>query len=514
MQTLVKTKKEKKDKISESKKLALRRAVEHPIPYLRKLFDSSFYYFLRGFWDEISTDEFKDNWHIKYLCEQLEEIAYRVANKEPKKHDLVINISPGTTKTIICSIMFPVWCWTKWYGMKFITGSYSSTLSLESAEYSRDLIRSNKFKILYPELEIKQDKDVKTNFRIVKKTGNGLKLGGNRFSTSVDATATGFHGHIILIDDPLNPKQAVSEVELQNANRFMDQTLSTRKTDKKVSTLILIMQRLHQNDPTGHLLAKGKANTKHISLPGEIINYYDFLQPKELEKYYKDGLFDSSRMDYETLEELKADLGQYGYAGQIGQNPVPPGGGMFKVDHFHVVDRVSEPNIVQVVRYWDKAGTDKKDAKKRGTTAHTVGTKIYKMANGKFIIGDVKRGQWASEEREKIIRDTAEADGANVKIYVEQEPGSGGKESVESTIRNLSGYACYADRPSGDKVYRADPYSVQVNNGNVWILRGDWNYNFIEEHRNFPFSITKDQVDSSSGAFSKLTMKKIARRII
>jgi len=96
---------------------------------------------------------------------------------------------------------------------------------------------------------------------------------------------------------------------------------------------------------------------------------------------------------------------------------------------------------------------------------------------------------------------------------LEQEPGSGGKESAESTIRNLAGFAVYAERPTGDKVTRAVPYSVQVNNGNVWLLQAGWNREFIEEHRFFPYSTYKDQVDGASGGFHKVVQKKIVRRI-
>jgi len=123
----------------------------------------------------------------------------------------------------------------------------------------------------------------------------------------------------------------------------------------------------------------------------------------------------------------------------------------------------------------------------------------------------VKRGQWSTDDRERIIRATAEADGADVVVYIEQEPGSGGKESAESTVRNLAGFACYPNSPQGDKPHRADPYSVQVNYGNVRLLRGDWNREYIEEFRYFPFSTYKDQVDASSGAFTKLVGKRQVR---
>jgi len=465
----------------------------------------SLYFFMQEFWNEVSNDTFKPNWHLKLFCDELQTIAERVAQNKPKKHDLIVNVPPGTTKTTTFIIMFPVWCWINWHWMRFITASYSSALSLESAEYSRDLIRSTKFANIFPELSIKQDKDTKSNFRIIKVMPDGtMKLGGNRYSTSVGGTLTGFHGHILLVDDPLDPNKAVSEVELANANRWLDQTLSTRKIDKEITPTIMIMQRLHENDPSGHLLAKQKTNLRHISLPGEIRNYRKTLKPDNLAKNYVDDLLDPERMSWNVLKDMEADLGQYGYAGQVGQSPTPPEGGMFKVDHFQIIDQLPAPvNFIKTVRYWDKAASD-------GKGAFTVGTKMSALRNGKFIVHDVVRGQWSTEVREKIIRETAEADGTTVQVYTEQEPGSGGKESAEATITNLAGFSAFGDRPTGDKVFRADPYSVQINNGNVMLLRGDWITAFKEEHRNFPFSTYKDQVDSASGAFSKLVRKKRA----
>jgi len=399
--------------------------------------------------------------------------------------------------------------------MRFITSSYSGALSLELAEYSRDLVRSRKFKQLFPEIVIKPDKDTKSNYRIEKRVFNDQgreimrELGGNRYSTSVGGTLTGFHGHMLIVDDPLNPTQAVSETELKSANHWIDNTLSTRKINKAVTPTILIMQRLHQGDPTGHIVDKKKGKVSHICLPGEIRNYKDKVSPPELIEYYQDDLLDPKRMPWTVLDDMEADLGQYGFAGQVGQNPTPPGGAMFKVDFFSYMERLpsvkDDPmnEIVLVVRYWDKAGS-------QGQGAYTVGVKMGKLKSGKFIVLDVKRGQWSTENREHIIKSTAQADGTQTIIYQEQEPGSGGKESAEATIFNLAGFSCYADRPTGDKIYRADPYSVQVNNGNVILLKGDWNHAFVEEHKYFPFGTYKDQVDAAAGAFNKLRQTKDA----
>jgi predicted phage terminase large subunit-like protein len=492
-------------------------AIKDPTKLQREINDRSLFEFLLWVWPAYSSQPFVANWHIKYLCKQLEKIAYGVGNRQIKKHDLLINISPGTTKTALCSIIFPVWCWTKWYWMRFITCSYSSDLSLESAEYSRDIVKSALFRSVYPELSIKTDKDSKGNFKIVKLVDNVTRnskkvkaelIGGNRYSTSVGGTLTGFHADIIIWDDPLKPDEAASPKTLKTVNNWIDQTLPTRKTNKAVSAIIGIMQRLNQNDPSGHLLEKKKKKLKHVCLPGEIIHFKQFVKPAKLVKYYtKDGLFDKERMNKDVLEELESDLGQYGYAGQIGQNPAPPGGGLFKVDNFTMTAQlIDRRQIVKSVRYWDKAATTE-------AGAYTVGVKMHLLANKFFLIEDVKRGQWSSEVRERMIRQTAIADGTNVDIVIEQEGGSGGKESAEGTIRNLAGFRVKAERPMGDKFKRADPFSVQVNNGSVILVVADWNARFKEEYELFPNGTYKDQVDAGSGAFQFLVKKKKAKRV-
>ena len=489
--------------------------LQHPDQVQAELCRRSLFYTMQTFWDVLDpTTEPIWNWHIPYLCGELEKVARRVGDKLPKEYDLFINIPPGTTKSLLVNVMFPVWCWMNWYWARFISTSYSSALSLELAEKSRDVIRSEKFHALFPELNIVRDKNAKGNFKIEKhvydKKGRFIETlpGGNRYSTSVGGTVTGFHAWFLINDDPLNPQQAYSKVELRSAINWLDATLPTRKVDKKITPTITIMQRLNEGDPTGHELAKGRDNLKHICLPGEIREYGDYLNPPELAKHYIDGLLDPIRMPWSVLKELKMALGQYGYAGQIGQNPVPPSGGMFKIDRFTIVTEIpTDINIVRTIRYWDKAGTD--DA-----GSWTVGCKMSLKRNGKFLVSDVRRGQWSSEIRESIIRDTAEGDGPWVSVYHEQEPGSGGKDSAQATTRNLAGFNAYADAPRGNKLFRADPWSVQVNEGNVELLAGAWNQAFIEEHRFCPFGTEMDQVDAASGVFSKLTSRKLVRNIL
>lgn len=449
----------------------------------------SFFDFILEHWDSIIAETFVYNWHIEFLANEMQRVAERVFEGLPRLYDLVINISPGTTKSTIATIMFPAWVWTRMPTARFICASYASSLSMQHSLKGRDLVWSDRYRAYYPGIVLREDQATKTLFMNTQ--------GGLRFSTGVgSAVVTGMHGHFLLVDDPLNPNEAASELELRAANRWMSETLPTRKVDKEVCPTILIMQRLHQDDPTQNMLDRSDSlnPVRHICLPAELT---DIVKPKSLRKYYIGGLMDPKRLSKRVLDGYLKELGNYGYAGQLLQTPIPYGGGMFRVECVQIV--TSPPkHIKQLVRFWDKAGTP-------GGGAFTVGTLMARAVDDTYWILDVRRGQWSSDAREVVIKSTAELDGYDVVIGLEQEPGSGGKESAEATVRNLAGWRVRIDRPTGDKAARADPFSVQLNAGNVRMLRAEWNKDWLNEYAYFPFSKYKDQVDSGSGAFNLLS---------
>lgn len=305
----------------------------------------SFYYFLQEFWDVIIPEKPVYNWHIKYLCDHLQEQAQLIKERKPKRYDTVINIPPGTTKSTICTVMFPAWCWCVDPTFRIITGSYSASLATDHAVKSRDIVKSEKYQLYFPEVQIKKDQDNKTQYKTTK--------GGERYATSVGGTITGIHAHLIIIDDPLNPKQADSDVERETANNWMDVTLSTRKVDKEMTPTILVMQRLHEEDCTGNWLKKRKDAIHHICLPAKISND---VNPYNAREYYVDGLLDPIRLSEKALSELKTILGSYGYAGQIQQIPAPEDGGVWQ-KWLKPIKRNELPQLIDIGSDWDLAYT-------------------------------------------------------------------------------------------------------------------------------------------------------------
>jgi len=210
----------------------------------------SFYEFVKEFWSVVVPDTFIHNWHIEYICDEFQKVATKVIKRLPKDYDLIINVSPGSTKSIICSVMSLPWMWTIDPTIVMLSGSCNASLAYGLALKSRDVVKSPKYKKCFPYIQLRKDQDAKGNFQNTK--------GGTRLASSVNASPIGTHGHLFVVDDPIDPTEALSELELKNANHYMDSTVSQRKKDQVQSPTILIMQRLHQDDPTAHMMTKAK----------------------------------------------------------------------------------------------------------------------------------------------------------------------------------------------------------------------------------------------------------------
>lgn len=490
-----------------------------------KVLRKSFYEFFKYFWDTIVAEKFSPNWHIEYLCWELQILAERIFNGLPKEYDLVINISPGSSKSTVVSQIFPAWCWTNMPTFRWIGGSHSYDLSLRDSVACRDIVESEQYQELFPGIVLREDMNRQGLFV------NTFK--GGRLACSVGSKVTGWHGHCLGVDDPIDPESALSEADMKQVNRWMSNTLPSRGIYKSDTPMILVMQRLAQNDPSGEKLElmRRKARVRHICIPAEIVRDDDGsllvnIQPPELIKYYKpspplnDGtpypnlVMDPKRLNGQHLRDFHRTLGEYGYAGQYLQDPVPLKGAMFDITKLHISDG-APPRMVRMIRAWDKAAT--KDA-----GAYSAGVLMGLDKFGDYWILDVVRGQWTPTDREAMIKNTAKMDrkGAHgrignlvgdvpVEIVVEQEGGSGGIESTDNTIRNLAGFKIIGKRVTGKKEERAWAFASQVGvKDHVHVLNREWTHEYVQELRFFPHGRFKDQVDGSSLAFNRMARPK------
>lgn len=424
---------------------------------------------------------------MEELCNELQDMAERVVARKPKKYDLLVNIPPGTTKSSIATIVFPPWCWIMDSKLRFITGSYSKEISIEHAIFSRDIIKSEKYQRLFPDIRIRKDKDRKTNYVNT--------AGGMRTATSVGGAITGKHAHIIIVDDPLNPKEAMSDVERKNANKWLDQTLSSRKVDKSITPTIMIMQRLHDNDCSGHWLKKKDKRLKHICLPARETSY---ISPAKWADNYEDGLLDTKRLDDNVLKEFKEDMGSYAFAGQMMQSPIPlEGAGIVKPQEFY--EGGVDLNFCKCYGYIDLA------ISKEETADWTAVVTIAKHKDtGRLYVVEPRRLRGSPTEQMELV----------FELHKRYNYVAFGVESVQyqrafaEWLRTESArrdqYIPVVEMDvTRDKVTRAMEVSPYIENGTVVFSRG--NVDYINELEYFPKGEHDDWVDATVGAIKLAT---------
>jgi len=284
------------------------------------LCEHSYYEFFKCAWHILHPkEELIDNWHIKYLCDKLQAITYQIKSQDKKDKDLIINIPPRSLKSMIVTIMWNAWSWIVYPEMKFITSSYSAGLSIDHSGMTKQIIESEWYQYLWGDIQLRADQRATSKYANISS--------GSRRATSVGGTITGVGADVVIADDPINPKKAASERERNNCISWWKQTMSTRLDNQEIGVKIIVMQRLHEDDLTGHILSKD-SNYEHICIPGENVNVE--VSPKVLNKYYVDNLFFMKRFNRFWLDNLLEELGSQGYAGQILQIPAPQEGNMIK----------------------------------------------------------------------------------------------------------------------------------------------------------------------------------------
>lgn len=449
-----------------------------------------------------TKDEFEENWHHKVICYYLEKVISREITR------FMLNIPPRHTKSELVSRRLPAYVLGRNPDEEIIACSYGDSLA---SAFNRDvqrIIDSDSYRELFPDTCL-SGKNIRTAasgstlrnndiFEIVGRNGKYRSAG-------VGSGITGQGFGIGIADDPIKDYKDASSPTVRKALRdWYDTTFLTREA--KNGAIIICQTRWNKDDLSGQLLDLAASDPeadqfvvlslpaiceKERELPEEI---YDELriEPRKV----GEALW-PSRYPISKLAKRRASSPQK-FKAVYQQSPTTEGGTVFQVGNISIV-QASPAKFEKVIRYWDKAGTQ------GGDGAETAGVRIG-LFEGRYYVTDVRSGRWSALEREKTMKQTAILDGVETEIWVEQEPGSGGKESAERTIQNLAGFNIYADRVTGSKEDRADPFSAQVEAGNVILVAGAWNAGYISQLEDFPNGKYKDKVDASSGAFNKLTL--------
>jgi predicted phage terminase large subunit-like protein len=363
-------------------------------------------------------------------------------------------------KTLLVSVMFPAWVWARRASARFLEASYGGHRTVDAASKVRRIVESEWYQAHY-DVTLADDQNAKTRFN--------TDQGGWLIASSVGGVGTGEHPDYFIIDDPLTEAQSRSDVERSEANKWMDRTVSARGVGRGVK-VIVVMQRLHEDDLTGHLLAKG--GWEHICFP---MRYEPSRPATEQDRGHVADARDPRRVagallwpevfTEQKVKRLELDLGPYGTAGQLQQRPAPEGGGDY-----------------------------------------TAGVKIAE-ADGSFFVEDCVAEQVGPAGQEALMRQLATSDGKACVQREEKEGGASGAVVIAARLKMLKGYDYAGVIISADKVTRAKPFRAQCEGGNVYLVRGAWNEPYIRELCDFPTGAHDDRVDASSCAFNAVLLE-------
>lgn len=419
------------------------------------------------------------SWHLDAICLHLEAITF--GKMTPR---LIINIPPGSSKSLIVSVLWHAWMWGPcgMAGKRFVSTSFDVAIATRDARKARDLMLSDWYQTLWP---LEFTRRAEDNFANVDM--------GSREAVAF-ASLMGKRGDALIIDDPHSLDGAESEKDRdKNVRRFVEGGQS-RVNDRVNSAIVIVMQRLHMDDLSGAVLSRN-LGYEHLMIPMRyeaertVVTQIGWKDPR----HFEGELMDPQRVPESEVE--KEERSEYSFAGQYQQRPAPREGGLFKADKIEVVEAV--PAGAHTVRGWDLAGSTRK------TSAYTVGLKMSRLG-GIIYIEDVRRKRATPNEVESLVKQTAIDDGTMILQDLPQDPGQAGKAQKMRYAELLAGHLISITVESGKKEDRALPLASQVEAGMVRMVRGPWNAALLDEFRNFPNGTFKDQVDAASRAFAAL----------
>jgi predicted phage terminase large subunit-like protein len=446
--------------------------------------------FTKSSWPAIEPGrEFHDNWHIDAISEHLQAVV------EGDIKRLIINIPPRHMKSISVAVALPAWTWTIQPSKKFLYASYAGSLSIRDSVKCRRLIDSRWYKEHFGEsFKLTGDQNQKQRFE--------NDHTGARIATSVDGALTGEGGDIIVIDDPHNVRESESSAVRDGVLEWWDQAMQTRLNDPKTGAFIIIMQRVHERDLTGHILANEmEGEWDHLCIPARYEighptptrSRLGFTDPRTIEG----DLLWPERIDAKTLDNLERSLGSYASAGQLQQRPMPKGGGILKAEWWVPWEKDELPEIEYVLQSWDTAFSTKEKSSYSARTTWGV----FRM-NGQ--INALVLEMWYDRVSYPELRKLAQ------EAYYDWEPDAvliEKKASGQSLLQDLrmAGVPVLEYMPDRDKEARAHASSALLEDGRIYYPSDKkWAKNLIDICAAFPATDNDDIVDTCTQAWLRL----------
>jgi len=426
------------------------------------------------------------NWHIEYISAHLEQII------SGNNKRLIINLPPRSLKSIIVSIAWPAWILGHNPSAKIIVASYAQDLAEKLSLDCRSIIESAWYKKLFPEVKLSRTQNSKNKFM--------TSMGGFRIATSVGASIIGEGADYIIVDDPQSARHAASRKYRENVIGWFEGALISRLNNKAIGSVVLVMQRLHENDLTGHLTS-GKSLWQHIRIPA-ISEQNSHLICGNFQHHLKEGdILCSARESLITLENLKQEIGSLAFEAQYQQNPLPREGGIIKLGWF--AKYRSYPADSMIVQSWD-TGVKAYDS------ADPSCCTVWGVSDNYFYLLDVfcQRLEYPDLKRTCV----ALAEKWQPSALLIEDKSSG--QSLLQDINRETRLPAIPIKPRQDKITRLSGALGILESGRVKLPdNAPWMADFIKEIAAFPNGVHDDQVDSMS-QFLGWIREKNAREIM
>ncbi len=434
----------------------------------------------RSFHELMPQAKFWPNWHIEHIAGKLE------ACRQGRIKRLIINVPPRSLKSLAGSIALPAW----WLGhdptAQIIAVSYAQDLSDKLARDCRTIMQSSWYQSLFA-TRLSNERKAVSEFVTT--------MGGSRLATSVSGVLTGRGADVIVIDDPLKPDEALSDARRTTCNNWYDTVLLSRLNDKKAGCIILIMQRLHENDLVGHVLEQDAWEVVSFPAISEEDQAYVIESPFGSHVHHRrtGDVLHPAREPLATLDALRRGLGPYNFAGQYQQAPAPAGGGMVQATWFPRYTPEDLPQkFDQIVQSWDTAN------KPSELADYSVCT-TFGVKNKHFYLLNVLRKKFGYPDLKRAVIEQSRLFGPSV-ILIEDK--ASGTQLIQE-LREASLYTIIRYKPEGDKIMRLNAQTGAMEGGFVHLPReAHWLADYLHELVTFPRGHYDDQVDSTAQALS------------